>query len=186
MKSQCSSVITSSASACDVSVPLLSSVLDRLDPETHADRPTLERRSQNVLMLSTDLSFSKLVRSYLEHSSIAVLHCTAAGRAESFLANRVRTDLWMIDVEDLGIDALYIATRVRECRPEAPVLILEGDRPDRELLERFMFEEWARIAKQSPLTKLFAAVRRLLDRGVARKDCRSLRIKAPAQNLNVA
>ena len=186
MKSQSSSVITSSACACNVSVAIPYSVLDQLDPETHADRPTLERRSQNVLMLSNDVSFCKLLRSYLEHSGISVFHCTAADRAESLLANNVRLDLWMIDVEDLGIDAVYIATRVRECRPDAPVLVLEGDRPDRELLERFMCEEWARVGKLSSLPKLLAAVHRLLEQGVARKACQPVHIKAATQNLNVA
>ncbi len=137
-------------------------------------------------MLSNDTSFCKLVRSYLEHVSIGVLSCTAVDRAECFMRQRTGIDLWVIDVEAIGIEGLYIATRLDECRPEMPILVLEGDRPDNELLAKFLSDDWARIDKRVPLPRLLSTVLRLLEQGIARKRCRSVGVSATGSDRNVA
>jgi DNA-binding NtrC family response regulator len=136
-----------------------------LGPECRSDTPGLANRSQSVFVLSNDRYFCSLVRSYLESAGLNVFTCSTVDRADSTFLNRCQFDLTVIDVQSLGITAVFFAQHFSELRPEIPVLIIEGARPDEAVLRSFMIDNWTKARKPVELPDLLAAIHGLLNRG---------------------
>ena len=67
------------------------------------------RRSIKCVLLSDDHQFCVLVRSYLQHLGFCVFTCSSSDRAEQQFLDRRDIDLWVVDIEALGVDAMCLA-----------------------------------------------------------------------------
>jgi CheY-like chemotaxis protein len=142
----------------------------RLNPDSQSSTPSLVDHSQRVLIVSGDNYFCSLVRSYLESSGLHVCTCSTPDRAETTFLNRCEIDLALIDVQSLGVGAVFFAMHFRESRPEVPLLIIEGARPDELVLKDFLFDSWTTVRKPVELPDLLATIHRLLKFGARRKS----------------
>lgn len=138
-----------------------------VDPE--AQRPSLAKRLPKIVIVSDDRYFCALVRSYLESAGLCVFVCTTSERAENLFLSRCDMDLWIIDVQALGIEAVYIATRVSELSPGIPLLVIDGPRSDQAPLCALLPESWALLKKPVELLDLLASVHRMLEGGGRRR-----------------
>lgn len=130
-----------------------------------------------IVIVSDDRYFCALVRSYLESAGLCVFVCTSSERAESLFLSRYSIDLWIIDVQSLGIEAVYVATRVSELSPEVPLLVIDGPRSDRASLRALLPEFWVPLKKPVELPDLLASVHCMLEGG--RRPKRVVAAKAP-------
>lgn len=136
----------------------------RSSPYLYASQYQSLERAQRVLILSDDLKFCALVRSYLRDSNLSVFACATTRRAETTFLNRCAIDLWVIDVEALGREALRLAVRMGDLNLEAPILIVEGYRPKEQVSKSFMREEWKTVKKSVELTAVLMQIHWLLGR----------------------
>jgi CheY-like chemotaxis protein len=141
---------------------------ERVSPDSQSNKPGLVNRSPKVLIVSSDNYFCSLVRSYLESSGLHVCTCSTADRAETTFLNRCEIHLTLIDVQSLGVAAVFFAMHFRESRPEVPLLIIEGARPDESVLKDFLFDSWTTVRKPVELPNLLATIHRLLKFGACR------------------
>jgi CheY-like chemotaxis protein len=136
---------------------------ETLKPRRQSKAPRPERRSQEVLIVSSDHEFCSLVRSYLQASGLQVFTCSSPDRAEATFMDRCEIDLTLIDVQSLGIGAVLFALQFNETKPEVPILIIEGARPDESVLSGFFLNDgWTTARKPVKLPALLATIHRLL------------------------
>ncbi len=85
-----------------------------------------------VLVVEDDLTVAEVVRTYLEHTGIEVEHA-ADGVTALAVAARVRPDLVVLDLMLPGLPGLDVCRRLREARPDLPVVMLTalGEESDR-------------------------------------------------------
>jgi DNA-binding response OmpR family regulator len=88
--------------------------------------------SVRVLVVEDDPTVSEVVRTYLEHAGIEVEHA-ADGVTALALATRTRPDLVVLDLMLPGLPGLDVCRRLREARPDLPVVMLTalGEESDR-------------------------------------------------------
>ena len=143
---------SSSASPCAV------------DPETaarHDDLRLLHPPLQLVL-LSNDTCFSSITRAFLQHAGFCVFTCTTSDRAEFLFLGRSDLQLWIIDVQALGIEAVHFATRVREHHPQMPILLILNEHRDTGTLRQFLLHGWTQLTKPVDLAKMLATINDVL------------------------
>jgi DNA-binding NtrC family response regulator len=143
----------------------VSETFDRSGLFPSIDRREFTQRSQRILILSDDIKFCALVRSFLQNSNLSVFACTTARRAEFTFLNRCELDLWVIDVQALGMEAISFAARVSEMSPETPILIVEGAKPGERVARGFLKSEWKTIRRPIKLTDILTKIHRLLGTG---------------------
>lgn len=115
-----------------------------------------------LLLLSTDGAFCILVRSYLLHLGFSVFICTSAERAESLFLERYDIDIWLIDVQSLGIEAMYFATKVHDLHPGIPIILISGAQRSESCLQRLFWQNWIQIRKPIGLLELLEKIHRVL------------------------
>jgi two-component system, chemotaxis family, chemotaxis protein CheY len=120
------------------------------------------RRSVKCVLLSADHHFCALVRSYLQHLGFCVFTCSSSDRAERQFLERRDIDLWVVDVEALGVDAMYLAARVRELHTEIAIVVISEARQDATACRPFPWHGWIRIRKPIQLPDLLAVIQRAL------------------------
>lgn len=136
----------------------------RSNPYLYARQYQLPKRPQRVLILSDDLKFCALVRSYLRDCNLSVFACTTSRRAEATFLNRCEIDLWVLDMQALGREALRLAVRVGELNLEAPILIVEGYKSGERVATSVMREGWRTVKKSIELTGVLTEIHGLLGR----------------------
>lgn len=133
-----------------------------LEPEN--ENLAASRRSVKLLVLSNDDQFCALMRSYLEHLGFSVFICTSADRAErSFLRNS-NIDIWLVDVQALGLDAVYCAVKVRDLYPSVPIILLSEPGRGESPLQRMLSLNWTWIQKPLELQDMLALIERALSK----------------------
>jgi len=85
-----------------------------------------------VLVVEDDLTVAEVVRTYLEHAELEVDHA-ADGVTALAVAARTRPDLVVLDLMLPGLPGLEVCRRLRESRPDLPVVMLTalGEEADR-------------------------------------------------------
>ena len=119
-------------------------------------------RSLKLVLLSSDDRLCILVRSYLQHLGFCVFTCAGVDRAERRFLERRDIELWLVDVETLGIEAMYLAARVREVHSEVPIILISGLEQTDSDVQRCMWQNWIRLRKPIQLPDLLAAIHRAL------------------------
>jgi two-component system, chemotaxis family, chemotaxis protein CheY len=120
------------------------------------------RRSIKCVLLSDDHLFCVLVRSYLQHLGFCVFTCSSSDRAEQQFLDRRDIDLWVVDIEALGVDAMCLAARVRDLHAELPIVVISGVGQESAAASPFPWHEWIRIRKPIQLPDLLAVIQRAL------------------------
>lgn len=120
------------------------------------------RRSVKCVLLSDDHLFCVLVRSYLQHLGFCVFTCSSSDRAEQQFLGRRDIDLWVVDFEALGVDAMCLAARVRDLHAELPIVVISGVDQDGNASAPLPWHEWIRIRKPIQLPDLLAIIQRAL------------------------
>jgi len=143
----------------------------RLSPDSATSDPALADRSQKVLVLSGDSCFCSLIRSYLESSGLNVFTCSSPDRARTTFLNRCEINFTLIDVQSLGVTAVFFARHLYEIKPQVPILIIEGARPDESVLRSFLIDTWTTARKPVELPHLLATIYRLLARAAPLVSC---------------
>jgi two-component system, chemotaxis family, chemotaxis protein CheY len=136
-------------SQCALAVP---------DTTTRYDNLGLLHPPLQLVLLSNDSRFASLTRSFLQHAGFAVFTCTTSDRAESLFLSRSDLQLWIIDVQALGIEALYFATRVREQHPSMPILLILGEHHESHVLRQFLLHGWTQLTKPVDLAKMLETI----------------------------
>lgn len=119
-------------------------------------------RSLKFVLLSTDEAFCRLVRSYLQHLGFCVFTCTSTDRAERQFVERGDIDLWLVDADALGIEAIYIATKVHDLHSEVPIVLISGMRQRGSNIQRLLGRNSVNIKKPIQLPDLLATIHRAL------------------------
>jgi len=119
-------------------------------------------RSLKLLLVSDDDAFCSLLRAYLQHVGFSLLTCSTSDRAESLFLTRDDIDLWLVDTQALGVEGAYFAVKVRELHPSVPIVLFAGSDKNQNILQRFFWERWIRIAKSADLGTLLAIIQRAL------------------------
>ena len=114
------------------------------------------------MLLSNDTRFCSLTRAFLQHAGFAVFTCTTSDRAESLFLNRSDLQLWIIDVQALGIEAVYFATRVREQHPAMPILLILDEHLENRALRQFLLHGWTQLTKPVDLSKMLTTINNAL------------------------
>ena len=122
------------------------------------------RRTVKVVLLSLDDPFCSLVRSYLQQMGLSVFVCSSAERATSEFLNRRDIDIWLIDVQSLGIEAMYFALTLRDVHPEAPTILLSGWQDNERSVWHLISTNWPLVRKPVKLSELLDAIRQQLSR----------------------
>jgi hypothetical protein len=151
--------------------------------EPRPDDLHLLHPSVQLVLLSNDASFCSLTRSFLRHAGFAIFTCTTSDRAESLFLNRSNLQLWIIDVQALGIEAVYFATLIREHHPGMPILLILGEYPEYRTLGQFLFHGWNLLTKPVDFAKMLTTINDVLtksSRGSARKHFKPERTDAPS------
>lgn len=164
-----SSFISGNAPHLDLNLPAGSRAIKEPESDPEAQQPGLTKRVLKIVIVSDDRYFCGLVRSYLESAGLSVFVCTTSERAENLFLSRSGIDLWIIDVQALGLEAVYIATRVSELNPEVPLLVIDGPRHDQVSLRSLLPGGWILLKKPVELPDLLANVHRMLAWGRRRK-----------------
>lgn len=120
------------------------------------------RRSVKCVLLSDDHLFCVLVRSYLQHLGFCVFTCSSSDRAEQQFLGRRDIDLWVVDFEALGADAMCLAARVRDLHAELPIVVISGAGQEDSAAAPFPWHEWIRLKKPIELPDLLAIIQRAL------------------------
>jgi two-component system chemotaxis response regulator CheY len=120
------------------------------------------RNSVKCVLLSADRSFCNLVRSYLQHMGYCVFTCSSSGRAEQQFLDRSDIDLWVVDVEALGADAIYLAARVRELHSGVPIVVISETSHEGVVGRPPLWPGWIRMYKPVQLPDLLAVIQRAL------------------------
>jgi two-component system, chemotaxis family, chemotaxis protein CheY len=120
------------------------------------------RRSVKCVLLSDDQLFCVLVRSYLQHLGFSVFTCSSSDRAEQQFLERRDIDLWVVDFEALGADAMCLAARLRDLHAELPIVVISGAGQEGSATTPFPWHEWIRIKKPVQLPDLLAIIQRAL------------------------
>lgn len=128
------------------------------DSATKQDDLGLLKPHLHLIVLSNDTRFCTLTRAFLQHAGFSVFTCTTSDRAESLFLNRSDIQLWIIDVQALGIEAVYFATRVREQHPLTPVVLILGEKRDKHSLRHFMLHGWIQLTKPVDLSTLLTTI----------------------------
>lgn len=115
-------------------------------------------RSVKLVLLSTDDEFCILARSYLQHLGFCVFTCTSTDRAERQFLERSDIDLWLVDAEALGIDAIYIATKVHDLHSDVPIVLISGMLQEASKLQRLLGQNSVSIRKPIQLPDLLATI----------------------------
>lgn len=131
-----------------------------LDPDEVNLAPV--RRSIKCVLLSDDHLFCVLVRSYLQHLGFCVFTCSSPDRAEQQFLGRRDIDLWVVDFEALGVDAMYLATRIRDLHAELPIVVISGVDEDGNAAAPLSWHEWIKIRKPIRLPDLLAIIQHAL------------------------
>jgi two-component system, chemotaxis family, chemotaxis protein CheY len=118
-------------------------------------------RTLKLLLFSTDDQFCAMVRSFLQHLGFSVFTCSSADRAERQFLRRCDIDLWLVDVEALGIEGLYVATKVRDLHSEVPIVLISGVHRDNSI-EHLLVRNWISVRKPIPLPDLLATIHHAL------------------------
>lgn len=173
--------IAGRAPCFEPNLPVKLSAIKEPESDPKAQGPSLEKRSLKIVIVSDDRYFCGLVRSYLESAGLCAFVCTTSERAENLFLSRCGIDLWIIDVQVLGIEAVYVATRVSELSPEVPLLVIDGPRQDQVPLRALLPGGWVLLKKPVELPDLLANVHRMLAWGRPRK--RDVIGKAPQDRV---
>ena len=131
-----------------------------LDPDELNLAPV--RQSIKCVLLSDDHLFCVLVRSYLQHLGFCVFTCSSSDRAEQQFLDRRDIDLWVVDFEALGFNAMCLAARVRDLYAELPIVVISGAGQEGRVATAFPWHEWIRIKKPIQLPDLLAIIQRAL------------------------
>jgi CheY-like chemotaxis protein len=115
-----------------------------------------------LVLLSNDTRFCSLTRAFLHHAGFAVFTCTNSDRAESLFLNRSDLQLWIIDVQALGIEAVYFATRVREQHPAMPILLILSDHAENRSLRQFLLHGWTQLTKPVDLSQMLTTINNVM------------------------
>ncbi|MFZ0158908.1 MAG: response regulator transcription factor [Kineosporiaceae bacterium] len=85
-----------------------------------------------VLVVEDDATVAEVVRTYLEHAGLEIEHA-ADGVTALAVAARMNPDLVVLDLMLPGLSGLEVCTRLREGRPDLPVIMLTalGEESDR-------------------------------------------------------
>jgi len=149
----------------------------------HDDLRLLSPPPQLVL-LSNDTPFCSLTRSFLQHAGFAVFTCTTSDRAESLFLNRSDLQLWMIDVQALGIEAVYFATRLREQHPSMPILLILGEHRDSRTLRQFLLHGWTQLTKPVDFAKMLATIDDVLKNASQRSAATPIKPEHPGASMD--
>jgi CheY-like chemotaxis protein len=125
-----------------------------------ADHSSVQPPSKHptLLLLSNDASFCTLVRSYLCQLGFLVFVSTSVTRAEGLFLRSGDVNIWLLDVQSLGIDVLCFALKVRELYPAAPIIVFSANgREDNSLLSA-LWQDWTWIQKPLNLPNLLSIV----------------------------
>jgi CheY-like chemotaxis protein len=128
------------------------------DLATREDELGLLKPPLPLVILSNDTQFCSLTRAFLRHAGFSVFTCTTSDRAESLFLGRTDIQLWIIDVQALGIEAVYFATRVREQHPSMPVVLILGEHRDKNSLRHFLLHSWVQLTKPVDLSTLLTTI----------------------------
>ncbi len=120
------------------------------------------RRSVKCVLLSDDHLFCVLVRSYLQHLGFSVFTCSSSDRAEQQFLERRDINLWVVDFDALGVDAMCLAARVRDFHAELPIVVISGAGQEGSATTPFPWHKWIRISKPIQLPDLLAIIQRAL------------------------
>ena len=85
-----------------------------------------------VLVVEDDATVAEVVRAYLEHAGLAIEQA-ADGVTALAVAARTLPDLVVLDLMLPGLSGLEVCTRLRQVRPDIPVIMLTalGEESDR-------------------------------------------------------
>lgn len=85
-----------------------------------------------VLVVEDDLTVAEVVRTYLERAGLEIEHA-ADGVTALHLARQTSPDLVVLDLMLPGLSGLEVCTRLRQVRPDIPVIMLTalGEESDR-------------------------------------------------------
>jgi DNA-binding response OmpR family regulator len=88
--------------------------------------------TSRVLVVEDDATVAEVVRTYLERSGLQIDHA-ADGVTALALAGRTMPDLVVLDLMLPGLSGLEVCTRLRQSRPDIPVIMLTalGEESDR-------------------------------------------------------
>ncbi len=88
--------------------------------------------ASRVLVVEDDATVAEVVRTYLEHAGLQIEHA-ADGVTALALAARTPPDLVVLDLMLPGLSGLEVCTRLRQNRPDVPVIMLTalGEESDR-------------------------------------------------------
>ncbi len=88
--------------------------------------------SGRVLVVEDDATVAEVVRTYLAHAGFRIEHA-ADGVTALHLAQRTMPDLVVLDLMLPGLSGLEVCTRLRQARPDIPVIMLTalGEESDR-------------------------------------------------------
>jgi len=120
------------------------------------------RRSPKLVLLSSDYQLCTRVHSYLQRVGFCVFTCTSFDRAERLFLGRRDIDLWLVDVEALGIEAMYLATKARDLHRDVPVILISGAVQKNDAVRPVFLESWIRIIKPIQLPALLTVIHRAL------------------------
>lgn len=128
------------------------------DPAAKEDDLGLIKPYLPIVVLSNDTRFCSLTRAFLQHAGFCVFTCTTSDRAGSLFLGRSDIQLWIIDVQALGVEAAYFATRVREEHPSMPVVLMLGENRDKNSLRQFLLHGWIQLTKPVDLSTLLTTI----------------------------
>lgn len=135
---------------------LQSTINSVLEPED--EDLAILRRSIRLVVASSDEGLCRVIRSFLQHLGFTVFVCTSADRAERIFINNCSIDLWLIDVEQLGIEAMQLAFRVRDLYQDTPIVLISTLNYDDDPLLRPLCQSFIRVRKPLRLEELVAVI----------------------------
>ena len=147
-----------------VYLPLASSEVEVLQPEELPEQPFASGRGEPLLLIDDEENVLEVVGRYLEEAGYRVDAYSDPARAlQKFFSDPAVYRLVITDQTMPGMTGLELSVKIKEIRPECPVILCSGYRAalDNESLRRSGVD----LFFQKPLafSKLAAAVRKLID-----------------------
>ncbi|HXH72153.1 MAG TPA: PAS domain S-box protein [Mariprofundaceae bacterium] len=147
-------------------LPLANVGAEKRPPLPQSTGPATSKRHQTVLVADDETALCDVMRRSLELQEFEVIATdNGLDAVETFLADPKQVDLVVLDVLMPRLDGVAAAQRIREIRPDVPVIFITGY--DREVIRKHSADELDRsaiITKPFGMEELLQAVDRLLQK----------------------
>lgn len=121
---------------------------------------------ETILVVDDEIIVLSLTSMMLQRFGYEVLIAASAGEALNLFVKwpDLRVDLLLVDIILPGMNGLVLAERIKELRPDMPVLYMSGY-SERDLLGSILTRDISYLAKPFSSLQLTRSIRAILDKG---------------------